>query len=168
MMSRKTFYYNFMPTKAEEEAAKARNVPYQVTRTLFEVNDISPPQLHPDPNYPWLIRKAVSNCEIVNGKLVLSHNDTFDHVFRYWTLETCNHVVMGGRYPVALVDFTDEKSPRRYQSDHTFLERGLNETYILGWFDIIRNRLFNAGDEVGLFWDVRSGAFHFKMLRRGG
>ncbi|KAI6695048.1 hypothetical protein NL676_022758 [Syzygium grande] len=168
MVMKKTFYYNFMPTKAEEEAAKARNVPYQVTRTLFEINDISPPQLLADPNYPWLIRKTIVNSEIMTGKLVLSHNDTFDHVFRYWMLETCNHVVMGGRYPVALVDLTDEKSPRRYQGKHTLLERGLNETYLLGWLDIVRNRLFNTGDVVGLFWDVRSGTFHFKMLRRGG
>ncbi|KAF8034260.1 hypothetical protein BT93_C0528 [Corymbia citriodora subsp. variegata] len=168
LVAKKTFYYHFIPTKAEEEAAKARNVPYQVTRTLFEINDISPPQLLADPNYPWLIRKVVSNSEIMTGKLVLSHNDIFDHVFRYWALETCNHVVMGHKYLVILVDFTDEKSPKRYQSEHTFLERGVNETYILGWLDIVRNRLFNTGDEIGLFWDVRSGVFHFKMLRRGG
>ncbi|KAI6695050.1 hypothetical protein NL676_022760 [Syzygium grande] len=168
MMMKKTFYHNFMPTKAEEEAAKASDVPYQATRTLLEINDIGLPQLLADPNYPWLIRKTISNSDIRTGKLVLSHTDTFDHVFRYWTLETCNHVVTGGRYPVALIDLTDEKSPRRYQSKNTFLKRGPSETYFLGWLDIVRNRHFNANDEVGLFWDIRSGVFHFKMLRRGG
>lgn len=164
----KTWYYNFIPTKAEEEAAKVQNMHYQVTRTLVEINDISPVQLPVDPNYPWLIRKAVGSGELRTGKLMLSHNDTFDHVFRYWTLEMCNHVVMGGRYLVTLVDFTDEKSPRAYQSEHTFLERGLNETYLLGWLDIVQSRIFNAGDEVGLLWDIRAQVFHFKLLRRGG
>ncbi|KAI3423157.1 Hflx-type G domain-containing protein [Psidium guajava] len=64
------------------------------------------------PQLPWLIRKAVESSEITTGKLVLSHDDMFDHVFRYWTLEMCNHVVEGGRYLVTLFDFTDEKKPR--------------------------------------------------------
>ncbi|KAF8034259.1 hypothetical protein BT93_C0527 [Corymbia citriodora subsp. variegata] len=163
----KTWMYNFIPTKAEEEATKAQNMPYQVTRTLIEINDVGPGQFLADPNYPWLIRKAVGSSEIMTGRLVLSHKDIFDHVFRYWTLAMCNHVVTGGRYLVTLVDFTDEKSPRGYQSEHTFLERGLNETYLLGWLDIVQNRAFNAGDEVGLLWDIRTQVFHFKLLRRG-
>lgn len=167
IMMTKTWYYSFIPTKAEEEAAKAQNKHYQVTRTLVEIHDIGPGQLLADPNYPWLIRKAVESSEITTGKLVLSHNDMFDHVFRYWTLEMCNHVVEGGRYLVTLFDFTDEKKPRGYQSEHTFLERGLNETYLLGWLDIVQKREFNAGDEVGLFWDVRTEVFHFKLMRRG-
>ncbi|KAL3726271.1 hypothetical protein ACJRO7_031198 [Eucalyptus globulus] len=176
LVARKTLYHNFIPTKAEEEAAKARNVPHQVTRTVIETNNFGLPQLFPDPNYPWLIRKAVSDSEITTGKLVLSHDDTFGHVFPYWTGEMCNHVEKGGRYLVALVDFTDEKSPKRYQSEHTFLERGMMETYLLGWLDIVHNRRLIRDEikteevrlfwEVLLFWDVRSGSFYFKILRR--
>ncbi|KAL3726270.1 hypothetical protein ACJRO7_031197 [Eucalyptus globulus] len=118
-MMAKIWFYNFIPTKAEEEAAKAQTMHYQVTRILVEINDIGPGQFLADPNYPWLIRKAVGSSEIMTEKLMLSHNDIFHH------------------------------------------------TYLLGWLDIVQNRVFNSGDEVGLLWDIRTQVFHFKLLRRG-
>lgn len=170
MMMKKTFYYNFLPTKAQEEAAQARDVPHQVSRVLVEVNDIH----LPSPELasivsPWPIRKSLSSKEILTERVELSHGQVFDHVFRYWTLETANGIVTGGsKCLVAIVDFTDEKNPRRHQSEHVYLEKGpaANESYSLRWTDLAKNRLFNAGDEIGLLWDFRSGCFHFKLLQR--
>lgn len=164
---KKTYYYSFFLTKAEEEAAKARNLdPFPVGRILVEAKDLginpSNAELH-----PWMIRKFLLNSDIITGKLSLSHNDIFDHVFRYWTLEMARHVVAGNRYLVTLLDFTEEANPKRYQSENVFVEGGPNDVFYLGWIDLARNRQYHAGDEVGLCWDIRSGSFHFKLLHRG-
>ncbi|KAL9388971.1 hypothetical protein Peur_017576 [Populus x canadensis] len=104
---RKTFYYNFLPTKAEEDAVAARNVPYQVARAVVEIRDWYPaPRI--DPGNPWQIRKSITSNEVGTTKLTLPHDDMFEHVFRF----------------------------------------------------------MNTGDEVGLFWDMRSGTFGFELLRR--
>ncbi|KAJ4833617.1 hypothetical protein Tsubulata_045207 [Turnera subulata] len=176
---RKTFYYNFLHSKAEEEAASARNVPHQVTRTLVEIRDWYPQQQRRidsnnpwhnrkriDSNNPWHIRKRITTNEIVSGKLPLSHEETFEHIFRYWTLELANYVVSGNKCFVLLMDYTDDP-PQKFQSENIYFKNGANDTYVLGMFAVIRGNPLNPGDEVGLFWDVRTGTFGFKVLRRG-
>ncbi|WMV31034.1 hypothetical protein MTR67_024419 [Solanum verrucosum] len=41
---KKTFFYNFFPSKDEEEACKLINTPHVVTRELIEIRDIYPLQ----------------------------------------------------------------------------------------------------------------------------
>lgn len=161
---RKTFYYNVLPTKAEEDAVAARNVPYQVARALVEIRDWYPaPRI--DPSNPWQIRKSITSNEVVTTKLTLPHDDMFEHVFRYWTLDMANHAVLGNKCFVILIDYTDEM-PKKIQSENAYLKTGPNDTYILGIGDMVRGRFMNTGDEVGLFWDMRSGTFGFKLLSR--
>lgn len=163
---RKIFYYNFLPTKAEEEAAAARNVPYHTYRTVVEIRDWYPPP-RIDPNNPWQIRKSISSNEVVTGKLTLSHEEMFEHVFRYWSVDMANHVILGNKCFVILIDYTDDNMAKRVQGENVYVKSGPNETYILGVLDVVRGRPLNPGDEVGLFWDMRSGTFGFKLLRRG-
>ncbi|KAJ4715628.1 B3 domain-containing protein [Melia azedarach] len=164
---KKTFYYNFLPSKAEEQAAIARGKPYEVTRTLIEIRDYgNPPPPQFDPKHPWHIRKSITANEVFNGKLLLSHNDVFDHIFRYWTMDLCNYVIRGNQFCVAIADYTDEETPKRFQSENIFVQ-GNYDTYVLGWADVVRSRLLQPGDEIGLFWDVGSATFGFKLLNRG-
>ncbi|KAJ6311990.1 hypothetical protein OIU76_012155 [Salix suchowensis] len=161
---RKTFYYSFLLTKAEEDAVAARSEPRQVTRGLVEIRDWYPaPRI--DPNNPWQIRKSITRNEVVTTELTLSHEEMFEHVFRYWTLDMADHVVRGNKCFVILVDYTDDM-PRKIQSESVFLKTGPNDTCILGLGDVVRARYLNPGDEVGLFWDMRSGTFGFKLLRQ--
>lgn len=44
----KTFFYNFFPSKAEEEASKVNNTPHVVTWELVEMRD-----LYPTPTIDW-------------------------------------------------------------------------------------------------------------------
>ncbi|KAG5607078.1 hypothetical protein H5410_028570 [Solanum commersonii] len=39
---KKTFFYNFFPSKAEDEACKLNNTPLVVTQELIETRDIYP------------------------------------------------------------------------------------------------------------------------------
>ncbi|GAV89131.1 hypothetical protein CFOL_v3_32550 [Cephalotus follicularis] len=170
---KKTFYYNFFPIKTEEEAVIACNIPQQVTRTLIEIRDMGPssPYTNSDINDPWKIRKLITNNVLKTGKLRLSHEEMFDHVFRYWTLDMANKVVMGSKYFVTLLDYSDDHDntiiPKRYQTENTFFEKAISDTYVLGFLDLVHSRLLNPGDEVGLLWDTRSTTFSFKLLRRG-
>ena len=165
---KKTFFYNFFPTKAEEEeAAKAgssgANLP--VRREVIEIRDFYPPP-EPDPANPWRIKKVVNNTDVLTGKLVLMHNDVFEHIFRFWSLEICNQVVNGNKVYVAVWDLTPEGGPVPYQNERIYFGKGPRETYILGWLDVVRNDRVRPRDEVGLYWDQKSGTFHMKILRR--
>ncbi|KAK3040454.1 hypothetical protein RJ639_028703 [Escallonia herrerae] len=164
---KKILFYNFIPTKSEEEAAKASNTQFKASRALVEIRDLSPPPPPPDPNHPWQIRKRLTTSDVAHRRLALSHNDTFDHIFRYWTTDMVNYVLMGTKAPVVLWDLTDENHPLRYRTENIYLERGSkDEFYVLGWMDLISNLLLNPGDEIGLYWDVRSGTLQFKLLHR--
>ncbi|KDP41879.1 hypothetical protein JCGZ_26897 [Jatropha curcas] len=164
---RKTFYYNFLPTKAEEEAAVARKAQHHVSRTIVEIRDwFAPARM--DPTNPWQIRRAISRSEVATGEFLLSHEEMFEHVFRFWNVELANHLVQGNKCFVVLIDYSEENMPKTFQS--SYVKNGAkNDTYLLGFVEVLRCRVINPGDEIGLFWDTRpaSYGFAFKLLRRG-
>ncbi|PSR86754.1 B3 domain-containing protein [Actinidia chinensis var. chinensis] len=166
---KKTLYYNFIPTKAEEEECKATATPYNPSRDVVELRDIYPLPVF-DPLNPWPIKKVLMPAEVGSGRIVLSHSEAFNCVFRYWTAETTHHVVIGQKKKSVLVwDVTEENNPTSYISEDMFLEQvGPDcEYYVLGCTELVRDRRLNAGDEIGLFWDMKTVAFQFKVLRRG-
>lgn len=161
---KKAYKYEFIATKTVEQAAIASGKPYEVTRTIVEMRDFgNPPQF--DPKNPWQIRKSVTGSDVYNGKLVLSHYEFFDHVFRYWTLDLCNYVDQGNQYSVTIADYTDEGNPKRFKSENIFVQ-GNHGIFFLGWTDVVQSRHLLPGDEIGLFWDVSSSNFGFKLLSR--
>ena len=48
-----------------------------------------------------------------------------------------------------------------------YFEKGPQDTYLLGWMDLARKANMNPNDEIGLYWENRSGTFQFKVLHRG-
>ncbi|XWS16663.1 hypothetical protein CRYUN_Cryun34aG0110400 [Craigia yunnanensis] len=156
---KKTFYYNFLPTKAEEKEAAQ-----QVIGSLVEIREST--HLFIDPNNPWQIRKSVARNDVINGKLTLSQDEMLEYVFRYWTLDMANDVVKGNKSLVVLIDYTDETDPKRYQTESFYVEKGPCHTYNLACMNLFRTRLLNPGDEIGLFWDLSSVSFSFKVLQR--
>lgn len=160
-----TFYYNFLPTKAEEEACKANKTPYKVTRALVDMRDIYPPPLV-DFQKPWQIKRTLTHYEAVTGRVVVSFIDTMEHVFRYWTLGMANGVVLGDKVNVILCDVTDQSNPKRYCSTDVFFERLPNDDFILACMELFKDRSLSVGDEIVLFWDPRVLNFQFKLLRR--
>ncbi|KAG5607222.1 hypothetical protein H5410_028714 [Solanum commersonii] len=83
---KKTFFYNFFPSKAEEEACKLNNTPHVVTRELIEIRDIYPPTKI-DLKNPWQIKKKITHDEVIVGKLVIPFFEIFEYILRYWTLD---------------------------------------------------------------------------------
>ncbi|KAL3505608.1 hypothetical protein ACH5RR_030990 [Cinchona calisaya] len=162
---KKTFYHNFMPSKEEEEeeASKATNTRLQTTRVLVEINDVHPPPIL-DYNNPWNIKKKLIQYEVVARKFVISFTNTFDHIFRYWTLAMANHVVLGHRMSVVLWDATDEKNPKKYCGDTVYFEILPNDDYVLACMDLFKDHSLNVDDEIGLYWDLRSSSFQFKLF----
>uniref|UniRef100_A0A7N0TI86 Uncharacterized protein n=1 Tax=Kalanchoe fedtschenkoi TaxID=63787 RepID=A0A7N0TI86_KALFE len=154
-----------MPSKMEEDHCRKTNKAYQVTKILVEIRDVYSPPLA-DPTNPWLIRKKLTAPEAMTGKILVSHREAFDHVFRHWTLDMTTFAVMGSKLPVAVWDFTEDNNPVRFCSDKIFFERGPSENYIMGMMDLVQSRGISPLDEIGIYWDVRSSAFHFKLLSR--
>lgn len=165
---RKAYYYNFLPSKAEEDAAatsKANNSIFQVGRALVEIRDLYPVPVA-DPKNVWQIKKVATSTDILTGKLMLLHHDVFEYIFRHWSLEMCSQVVAGNKVYAVIWDLTDENSPVRYHSENIYLERGPQDTYLLGWTDLARKAKMNPNDEIGLYWEIRSETFQFKVLHR--
>lgn len=148
---RKFFFYNFLPTKPEEETYTARGVRHTVTRTLTEIRDVDlEPEI--DPNDPWQIKKSVTTAEIKHGTLTLSQEQAFNHIFRYWPLEICDNVVTrGNMFRVVITDHTNKGEPKRYDGPNIFLEPWPNKTYVLGWMVAVEDLLVNPMDEIGLY-----------------
>ncbi|GAB2285272.1 hypothetical protein Dimus_019726 [Dionaea muscipula] len=177
---KKTFYYNFFQTKEEEvSSSSSRRPTHQVSRVMLEIRDdhILAPSM--DSNAynninviidPWKIKKRLTREEVSTGRMILSLNDTMEQVFRYWPLEKARNVELGARAHVVLWDVTDESSPCKYgdgpASEAVVLEKGLQDCFELTLnMGIIQARGVGSGDEIGLYWDVRTQGFVFKLFR---
>lgn len=165
---KKIYYYNFLPIKKEEMASMS---PYQVTRTLVEIRDSDPnttPHHTNNNNNQWDIRKKLDTQEIKTGKIHLTHDDVFEHVFRYYTLESANNIVKGKKVLVSLCDVTEDNTPMMYgpYDEQTFLMKGLNDEYVLGLnWALVQARGLKKDDEIGLYYDPRNQFFYFRLFR---
>ncbi|KAK4434159.1 hypothetical protein Salat_0578600 [Sesamum alatum] len=165
--TKKTFYYNFFPSKAEEESSKARKGPVGsssdvVGRVLVEMRDIYPPPVL-DPDNPWCLRKTLNHYEIAFGKLVLSSNDMFEHVIRYWSLGMANYVALGQKVGVTLWDVTEEENPRTYRNNDVYLQMMANDDCVLSCMELVKERKLKVDDEIGMYWDSKETSFKFKV-----
>lgn len=165
--TKKTFYYNFFPTKEEEESSKARNFEWGqagVGRVMVEIRDIHPPPVV-DPKNPWRIHKTLNQYEIDSGKLVLSWHDTFEHVLRYWSIGMANSIDLGLKVDVAMWDVTQENYPRIYDQFHgAYLQMGERDDFYLACMALMKDRNLKVYDEISLYWDSNKSRFMFKLL----
>ncbi|KAG5607125.1 hypothetical protein H5410_028617 [Solanum commersonii] len=65
-----TFFYNFFPSKEEEEACKLNNTPY-------------------------IIKIKITSYEVEAGALLIPYIKTFEYILRYWTLDLAKILVNG-------------------------------------------------------------------------
>ncbi|GLT75504.1 hypothetical protein SLA2020_472230 [Shorea laevis] len=156
---KKTFYYNFFPTKVEEEAAAAHNVQYRVTRTLIEIRDLEHHQASGVDPWRQIIRKSITASDVFMGKLSLSEQEMLD-LLRPCTLSKANSLLVGDR---SCILYDNTEGEVKYHID---VERGSQDSYTLRCTSLFRNRNLAPGDQVGLFLDVSNEAFRFKILGR--
>uniref|UniRef100_M1D885 Uncharacterized protein n=1 Tax=Solanum tuberosum TaxID=4113 RepID=M1D885_SOLTU len=102
---KKTLFYNFFPSKAEEEACKLNNTPHVVTQELIEIRDIYPPPKI-DLENSWQIKKKITHDEVIVGKLMIPFFETFEYILRYWTLDAAKSLENGCDVPVGVWDVT--------------------------------------------------------------
>lgn len=160
---KKSFYYNFVPSTAEEQVSKTANAHYQVTRVLVEIRDIYPPPVL-DYQNPWQIKKTLTHYEVNTCKIRISFFEMLEHVFRYWNLCMANNVVLGHKVNVILWDVTDHHNPKRYRNENVYVEMLPSDDYILGCTELFKDLGLNVDDEIGLYWDPRASTFQFKLL----
>ncbi|XP_070031771.1 B3 domain-containing protein At5g26805-like [Nicotiana tomentosiformis] len=160
---KKTFFYKFIPSKAEEEACKTSNTEYIPTRKLIEIRDIySAPKI--DLKNPWQIKKRITRDEVVFGKLVIPFFDTFEYILRYWNLSKAKSLVNGVGIFVILWDVTEENDPKIYESGSICFEMMCNDDYSLLCMPLFNDRGLAVGNEIGIYWDPRCSSFMFKLL----
>ncbi|KAK4415346.1 hypothetical protein Salat_2642000 [Sesamum alatum] len=163
---RKTYFYNFYPSKAEEEASKANSTPTSSRhhRMLVEMRDVHPPPVL-DPSSPWQIKKTLNHYEIASGKIVVSFHDTFEYILRYWNFCMANHIaVLGHRVAVILWDVTNEKKPKKYEGNDVYFQITPSENCILTCMEMMRDRRLKVDDYIGLYWDSREANFRIKLF----
>uniref|UniRef100_A0A3Q7HET4 TF-B3 domain-containing protein n=1 Tax=Solanum lycopersicum TaxID=4081 RepID=A0A3Q7HET4_SOLLC len=160
---KKTFFYNFFPSKEEEAACKRNNTPYVVTRELIEIRDIYPPPKI-DLENPWQIKIKITSYEIKAGALLIPYIETFEYIIRYWTLDMAKILVNGCGVYVQVWDVTEDNAPNKYEGEHVYLWKLCNDDYALSCIELFNNNNLGVGDEIGLFWDPRCSNFMFKLL----
>lgn len=161
LTTKKTFYYNFFPTKEEEETSNPRKSMSGDPRVMVEIRDIFPPPVA-DPENPWRIRKTLSRKEIRYSYIVLSWSDTLEHVLRYWTLRLAQSLFLGVKVNVDLWDVTQQVyPPRKYAARFTVVGK---DKFALECAGLMKDRNFRVHDEISLYWDVNEYCFQFRLL----
>ncbi|KAG5581181.1 hypothetical protein H5410_051808 [Solanum commersonii] len=104
---KKTNFYNFFPSKAEEEeACKINNTTYDMTRELVKIRDLYPaPRI--DLQNPWQIKKKLTHDEIVVGMLMIPFFEMFEYILRYWNLDVAKSLENGCKVCVDMWDVTE-------------------------------------------------------------
>ncbi|KAG8390055.1 hypothetical protein BUALT_Bualt01G0043600 [Buddleja alternifolia] len=147
---KKTYFYNFFPTKAMEEASLANPNPAGVghQRMLVEIRDVYPPPVL-DSRHPWQIKKTLNAYEISSGKVLVSFQDTFEYILRYWTFCMANNIAMlGKKVLVVLWDLTDEKNPKKYEGNEVYFQMILTGDCVLSCMEMMRNRNLKVDDYI--------------------
>ncbi|PHT81828.1 hypothetical protein T459_14843 [Capsicum annuum] len=160
---KKTFFYNFFPSKDEEEACKANNKPWVATRELVEIRDVYPAPII-DLKNPWQIKKKITRDEVVLGKVVVPFFETFEFILRYWKMGVTQSLVNGYGVCVDVWDVTEENDPKKYEGGSVFFRKLYNDDYSLSCMGLFNDRRLDVGDEIGLYWDPRSSSLMFKLL----
>ncbi|KAL3337781.1 hypothetical protein AABB24_030087 [Solanum stoloniferum] len=160
---KKTFFYNFFPSKEEEEACKLNNTLFVVTRELIEIRDIYPPPKI-DLENPWQIKIKITSYEVEAGALLIPYIKTFEYILRYWTLDLAKILVNGCGVCVQVWDVTMDNAPKKYEGERVYLWKLCNDDYALSCIELFNSSRLGIGDEIGLFWDPRSSNFMFKLL----
>ncbi|KAM3281802.1 hypothetical protein P3S67_027449 [Capsicum chacoense] len=161
--TKKTFFYNFFPSKDEEEACNVNNTPWVPTRELVEIRDLYPaPIIYLD--NPWQIKKKITGDEVVLGKVVIPFFETFEYILRYWEMDVTQSLVNGCGVCVDVWDVTEENDPKKYEGEGVCLRKLYNDDYSLSIVGLFNDCRLDVGDEIGLYWDPRSSTLMFKLL----
>ncbi|KAL8542184.1 hypothetical protein ACS0TY_003157 [Phlomoides rotata] len=163
---RKSYCYNFYLSRAEEEggAPNTAVTGSHYKRTLVEIRDVHP-LIILNPHSPWQIKKTLNHYEIASGKIIVSFNDTFNYILRYWNSCMADYLAISGyKIGVIIWDVTNVKNPRKHKGKDIYLQITPSENYILTCMRMMRERNLKADDEIGLYWDTTTSCFNFKCF----
>ncbi|KAF3669266.1 putative ethylene-responsive transcription factor CRF4-like [Capsicum annuum] len=167
---KKTLFYKFYPSGDEEEACKAKNVPWLVRRELIEIRDTYPVPII-DLENPWKFKKKIDEYDFTQTGLLIPFLVAFEHIIRYWKLPDGKTLVNGNWWTVVLCDVTEENDLKKYDgaSGRSFrFGKMWDDDYFLQCRQLFIDRGLGVGDEIGLYWDPWSSMFMFKLLSKFG
>ncbi|KAL8493453.1 hypothetical protein ACS0TY_024604 [Phlomoides rotata] len=163
---RKSYCYNFYPSRVEEEGGEPNTsiTGSRYKRMLVEIRDVYPPPI-PNPHSPWQIKKIINHYEIASGKIIVSFNDTFNYILRYWNPCMADYLAISGyRIGVTMWDVTNVNNPRKYKGEDIYLQITTSENYILTCMRMMRERNLKAGDQICIYWNTKAFCFILKFF----
>ncbi|KAL3742627.1 hypothetical protein ACJRO7_018011 [Eucalyptus globulus] len=176
---KKTLFYNFLPSKAVEDAERARNIPHRVTWQLIEIRDEHPLPRSKSHDHPTLI-KVVDEEDVFTRKLHILHHAAFDYMFRHWFMSDVENILTGHKHYVMVRDDTgcDDggssssgrnrvNEPLWYNGPSVFVKKCDHcDEYYLNCRDLYRSRRIGIGDSIELQWDVTYRYLHLKVVHK--
>ncbi|OVA16752.1 hypothetical protein BVC80_1543g207 [Macleaya cordata] len=163
-----TRYYNFVPTKVQEEKGEASgNFPLQpFSVELVEVRDDPPHVL--DLFNQWEIKKVLTAVDVgILGGLVLGQEQVYNHIFRYWNRELVWNLIGGAQQIPILIRDLDTKT----EYNLYFKKSTMDDCFVISTFwnrDFVYRRDLKEGDMIGMYWHPSSSSFCFSVLKRAG
>ncbi|KAL9670371.1 hypothetical protein QQ045_007922 [Rhodiola kirilowii] len=166
---KKTIFYNFFPSKMVEATCNETHLPFQWSEQLIEIRDVQS-----QPGLAFLgIRRILTDSEVHEGKIHLTHHVAFEHVFRLLSMYETSIVVFGNGTGIFLTlwDFTGYDSYENLMFDSTLRHQALFQKcpdghYSLEISELIVMRRIRPGDEFLLIYRQELSAFTFKLWRR--
>uniref|UniRef100_M1DJD6 Uncharacterized protein n=1 Tax=Solanum tuberosum TaxID=4113 RepID=M1DJD6_SOLTU len=186
LKKKKTFFFNFISSKAEEEAnntprkrtrevletgnvttmfdfmpskaeEEANNTPRIITRELIETGSA---RIF-DPNNIYYIRSTISHCELSNGELLIPFSVMLLNIFPYMDLEIARSFVNENEVHVKLWDDTENNVPKKYGCGRFTVRKLPEDDYHLSIVTLIKDRVLVIGDKIGLCWHPWNSTFVF-------
>ncbi|KAF5185505.1 B3 domain-containing protein [Thalictrum thalictroides] len=153
-------YFDFIPTKEEEEKSEASGeFPLKPIRS-HRVEIHNTPSKPLDLFTPWECKKVLIANDVSGlGGLVLGR----EHVQQHWGLDW--KALNGGDQiiiPVRDVDMRTEHKIflRKYNSDDIFI---IHNNWMM---DFVYRRDLKEGDTIGMYWNRTSASIFFSVLKR--
>ncbi|KAF8038305.1 hypothetical protein BT93_B0983 [Corymbia citriodora subsp. variegata] len=172
---KRTLFYDFLPSKAVEDAERAANIPHQVTGQLIEIRDEHPLPRSEYHDCPTLI-KVIDEEDVSRGKLLFSHHTTFEYMFRHWPMHVVQDILMSGKYEFETAEYMDSDYGNDDDSANLNLWFGGERHHSANWSGMVRyfldcRKLFRrrriaVGDEIHYSWDAQNESIVLEVVRR--
>nr|GLL48478.1 hypothetical protein A4A49_59639 [Ipomoea trifida]GME06236.1 hypothetical protein A4A49_59639 [Ipomoea batatas] len=164
---KKTLFYKFIPSQAQQEACMARNLPWQVRRRVVEIRDVNDgTDAAAAAAGARGIRRVLSREEVVMGGIVVPFAEAFKHVFQHWTLGMIKRAaVKGENVDVVIWDVTNRFRPKRY-SNGVHIQVLANQDYGVWCMDLFSELGLGVYDLIWLAWDPLRSAFLLRLIHK--
>ncbi|KAL3742628.1 hypothetical protein ACJRO7_018012 [Eucalyptus globulus] len=153
-------YYDFLPSKAAEDAERAQNIPREVERKPVKIQDEDPLPRSDSHDHPTLY-KVIDEFDLWTEKPPARDDIALDSMFPLHDDMDCNHGGSGG-------DNNGVNGPLHFRGLNVYFGKCQRTGhYFLNLSDVLVARQIKVGNIILFRWDTQKGCFVIEIVSIG-